>query len=190
MSCTHSFRFPEFATPLVSVLRRRRVTHRLGVVLAALVGGHVLLPSAAWQAVAQTGAETGVWYDDTGKGAVELRPCGGKLCGYIVWLKEPISTKTGKPLVDANNPDSNSRARPICGLQILGNLVRQSDGTFDDGWVYDPKVGKSYDAAIQLESKTQLTLTGYKGMRFLGKSFTWNRAPNDLPRCSVTPAAN
>lgn len=130
--------------------------------------------------------ETGIWYDDTGQGAVEIKPCGGKLCGYIYWLKEPISTKTGKPLADLYNPEPDKRGRPICGLQILGGLARQNDGSLDEGWVYDPKVGKSYDAAIQLESKSQLVLTGYKGVKFLSKSFTWNRAPADLPRCSTS----
>ena len=73
----------------------------------------------------QTGPALGLWYDDTGDGAVEVRPCGDKLCGYIVWLKEPVSTKTGQPKVDAYNPEPSKRARSICGLQVLGNLERQ-----------------------------------------------------------------
>lgn len=158
---------------------------RLGLALAlgVALGTLVMPPEARSQAGA---AETGIWYDDTGQGAVELKPCGQKLCGYIVWLQEPISTTTGKPKVDAYNPEPGKRSRPICGLQILGDLARQPDGGFDEGWVYDPKVGKSYDAAIELEGKNRLTLTGYKGVKFLGKSFTWTRAPADLQRCATT----
>lgn len=133
----------------------------------------------------------GVWYDDTGKGAVEILPCGQgpSLCGRIVWLKEPNSTTTGLPLVDGYNPDVAKRQRPICGLQVLGDLKPQGNGVWDAGWVYDPKVGKSYDAAIEAETRNSLTLTGYKGVKFLGKSFTWTRAPATLPRCaSVTGA--
>lgn len=131
----------------------------------------------------QAGPVFGLWYDDTGDGAVELKPCGSKLCGYIVWLKDPISTRTGKPKVDFYNPDESKRSRPICGLQILGGLERQEDGNWDNGWVYDPKTGKSYDAAITLESRSKLAMTGYKGVKFLSKTFTWNRAPAELPRC-------
>ncbi len=160
------------------------------VAAAAAAFAAALVCAAPGRAAAPAGgAEVGIWYDDTGKGAVEIKPCGAKLCGYIVWLKEPISSKTGKPLVDANNPEALGRSRPICGLQILGNLARQSDGSLDDGWVYDPKVGKSYDAALEVEGKTQLKLTGYKGVRFLGKSFIWNRAPDTLPRCAGDASA-
>ena len=131
----------------------------------------------------QTGPALGLWYDDTGDGAVEVRPCGDKLCGYIVWLKEPVSTKTGKPKVDAYNPEPSKRTRSICGLQVLGNLERQSDGGWDNGWVYDPKEGKSYDAAVALEGRSKLLMTGYKGIKLLSKTLTWTRAPAELPRC-------
>lgn len=138
-------------------------------------------------AAPQTSPALGVWFDDTGKGAVEIATCGAKLCGRIVWLKEPVSEKTGKPLVDAYNPEPAQRTRPICGLQILGDLERQSDGTWDAGWVYDPKVGQSYDAAIEVRG-AQLTLTGYKGIKLLSKSFVWTKAPADLQRCDGTSA--
>jgi hypothetical protein len=58
-----------------------------------------------------------------------------------------------------------------------------SDGSWDQGWVYDPEQGKSFDAAIQLRTRDRLILTGYKGIKFFSKSFVWKRAPDDLPRC-------
>lgn len=61
-------------------------------------------------------------------------------------------------------------------------------GGWDDGWVYDPEVGKTFDAAIKLASRDRLILTGYKGIKLFSKSFTWKRAPNDLPRCNTEPA--
>jgi uncharacterized protein (DUF2147 family) len=30
---------------------------------------------------------TGIWYDHTGRGAVEIVKCGSNLCGKLVWLK-------------------------------------------------------------------------------------------------------
>lgn len=132
--------------------------------------------------------ESGIWYDDTGKGAVELKACGAKLCGYIIWLKNTTNDQ-GQPLVDRHNPDPGKQSRPICGLNILGNLQKMPEGGWDTGWVYDPKTGKSFDAALQLENKDQLTLIGYKGVKFLSKSFTWTRAPGDLPRCDAATEA-
>jgi uncharacterized protein (DUF2147 family) len=126
--------------------------------------------------------EAGIWYDDTGRGAVELVPCGQKLCGRIVWLKEEVNAE-GKPLVDRFNPNPARRTTPICGLQVVGDAQKLSDGTWDQGWIYDPKTGSSYNVAISLQQPDQLKVTGYKGIKLLSKSFVWTRAPADLPRC-------
>ncbi len=128
-------------------------------------------------------AEAGIWYDDTGRGAVELVPCGQKLCGRIVWLKEEVNAE-GKPLVDRYNPNPARRTTPICGLQVVGDAQKLSDGTWDQGWIYDPKTGSSYNVALSLQKPDQLKVTGYKGIKLLSKSFMWTRAPADLPRCA------
>ena len=140
----------------------------------------------AWPSAAPP-IEIGIWINHTGKGAVEIRPCGAsgasanRLCGFIVWLKEP-NKKSGEPLTDGYNPDAAKRRRTICGLPVLGSLQRVSGG-WDNGWVYDPEQGSQFDAAIQLASRDRLALTGYKGVKFFSKSFHWRRAPADLPRC-------
>ena len=138
--------------------------------------------------VAAAPDEVGLWIDDTGKGAVQIDICGTKLCGRIVWLKDLVD-KNGDPLTDKNNPDPGKQSRPICGLQILGGLQQMAEGGFDNGWVYDPKVGKAYSVAIELSSATRLKVTGYAGVKFLGKSFIWTRASGDLPSCEVSQAA-
>jgi uncharacterized protein (DUF2147 family) len=55
-------------------------------------------------------------------------------------------------------------------LPVLGDLEQLSEGGFDNGWVYDPKEGKSYSVALDLVGPDKLKVTGYKGMRFLGKA--------------------
>lgn len=131
--------------------------------------------------------EVGIWYDDTGKGAVKIEICTPTtLCGKIYWLKEPLGTN-GEPKIDRYNPEPSMRARPICGLPVLGDLQQLSEGGFDNGWVYDPKEGKSYSVALDLVAADTLEVTGYKGMRFLGKSFIWTRVLADLPSCAPTP---
>lgn len=156
--------------------------------LAGLLLVTVLAMPAAFPAAAGP-RETGLWIDDTGKGAVQIEVCGGsKLCGRIVWLKEPLNAQ-GEPLTDKYNPQPERRARPICGLPILGELQQLPEGGYDGGWVYDPKVGKAYDVAIELIAPDRLQVTGYKGVRLLGKSFLWTRAEGDLPNCAVTPAS-
>ena len=133
--------------------------------------------------------ESGLWYDDTGRGAVKIAPCGKKLCGHIVWLQNPVGSN-GKPLRDKYNPQPEMRNRLICGIQVLGNLAPQSNGKWGQGWVYDPKVGKSYSVEISLASMDKLAVYGYAGVKLFGKTLYWKRAPGDLPRCSHAARAS
>ncbi|WP_334145336.1 DUF2147 domain-containing protein [Hyphomicrobium sp.] len=133
--------------------------------------------------------ELGIWYDDSGQGAVEIYICqenASRLCGRIVWLKDPLNAE-GVPKHDRYNPDPASQGRPICGLPMLWGLGLMSDGTFDGGKIYDPKTGKTYSVALQLAESDKLKVTGYLGVKMLGKSFLWTRAPAGLPRCEGAP---
>ncbi len=157
---------------------------------AATLAGLLLIgsPSGAAPVPPTLPAETGTWVDDSGAGAVEIYVCADRadrLCGRIVWLKEPLNAQ-GVPKRDRYNPNASLQTRPICGLPVLGNLAKVSGG-FDGGWIYDPKVGKAYDAAIQLATRDRLVVTGYLGVKFLSKTFTWSRAPADLQRCPTAP---
>lgn len=162
--------------------------------LPSFSAGLLGLVTALWGAMLAGSAayaeprEVGVWYDDTGKGAVKIEICTPTtLCGKIYWLKEPLGTD-GEAKIDRYNPEPSMRTRPICGLPVLGDLKQLAEGGFDNGWVYDPKEGKSYSVALDLVAADTLKVTGYKGMRFLGKSFIWTRAPADLPSCSEDAA--
>jgi uncharacterized protein (DUF2147 family) len=124
----------------------------------------------------------GVWIDAKGEGAVEIGPCGEKLCGKIVWVKDP-NDKNGKPLVDLFNPEPAKKKRPICGLPVIGDLKRQADGSWDTGWIYDPNEGKSYDLEVTAKSADRIQIKGYLGMKFLNETFIWTRAPASLQRC-------
>lgn len=169
---------------------RRTRRHALARIAPVSVLGLLLAAGAVGQTPPQPPSVppgvAGIWIDDTGKGAVEIAPCGDKLCGHIVWLKEP-NDRSGKPLTDGYNPEKIKRQRAICGLQVVGDVQRISGNIWDKGWIYDPKEGKSYDVEIKLRSSDRLAVTGYLGMKFLSETFIWTRAPAGLARC-VTPA--
>lgn len=134
-------------------------------------------------AASPAGGYGGVWYDDTGQGAVEIGPCRDRLCGRIVWLRDPLDS-AGRPLTDGLNSDPARRQRPICGLPVIGDLKRQSTGAWDEGWIYDPKQGKQFDVELKLRAADALQVTGYLGFKFLSETFLWRRAPADLKRCA------
>lgn len=152
---------------------------------AAATALALAMSSAVTAGMAQSAPrEAGVWIDDTGKGAVRIEVCGAKLCGRIVWLKDLVNA-SGEVLRDRHNPNPSMRNRTICGLPVLGQLQPVAEGGYDGGWVYDPKVGKAFDVAIQLTGPDQLTVTGYKGIRLFSKSFIWTRARTALPDCAA-----
>jgi uncharacterized protein (DUF2147 family) len=114
---------------------------------------------------------TGLWIDHTGQGAVEIAPCGNRVCGRVVWLKDP-------------NHKSRSGKR-ICGTQVLGDLQRRSRTAWESGWIYNPEDEERFSAALQLANANTLLVTGYLGIKLLGETFTWRRATTDLERCTA-----
>lgn len=171
----------------------RRCSNRDGVLLGsaraavlsamtALPAAVMALPSPASAETARGPSEAGIWLDHTGSGAIEIVPCGTQLCGHIIWIKNPLNA-AGQPLSDKYNPQPVKRARPICGLQVIGNLKRQPGSGWDQGWVYDPKEGKTYDVEVRSSGRDRLTVTGYMGVKLFSQTKTWTRAPASQPRC-------
>jgi uncharacterized protein (DUF2147 family) len=119
------------------------------------------------------GDPQGVWMNDTGRGAIEIKDCGGKLCGHVVWVKDPAADAKG------------------CGRQIVGDLVSSSNGVWggDDAWIYSPEKKKNYNVEITPLSDGTLKVKGYAGISFLSKTMIWTKAPADLQRCSTQEAA-
>ena len=122
--------------------------------VAAIAGGAALADEA-----------TGIWIDHTGRGAVEITSCNGRLCGYVVWLQD---TK-------------NSKA---CGVQILGNVPPKGPGVWDGGWIYDPEEKSKYDVEVRTIGADKLKILGYAGIKLFGETMMWTRAPAGLPRCT------
>lgn len=126
----------------------------------------------------------GVWIDHTGRGAVELTRCGTAVCGQVIWLQTATAVG-GRPLMDGNNPNTALRNRPICGLQIIGDVRPKADGTYVDGWIYNPEDGGRFSLDLKLLRQDRLQIHGFAGVRFLGETHVWTRAPATQPRCKA-----
>lgn len=125
---------------------------------------------------------SGLWLDNEGKAAIEVKGCGPELCGSIAWLKAPLDPK-GKPWTDMLNPDREKRLRPVCGLQIIGGLKASDNGLWRDGWIYDPEEGKSFNVELSLSDANTLKVFGFAGVRLLSETMLWKRLPVDSARC-------
>lgn len=115
----------------------------------------------------------GQWYT-TDKGAiVEIYQCGDKLCGKIIWLKEP-NKEDGTPKTDENNPDPKKHNNPIIGLNMLKGFVSNGNNEWGDGEIYDPKNGKTYSCNMELTGEV-LEVRGYIGISLFGRTEKWTR---------------
>ena len=136
------------------------------VVFARVIGSLAISLASVGTAVAAS-SPIGVWIDHTGRGAVEITDCGGKLCGRLVWFKDANQGKGG------------------CNFQIIGNVRPVAGNKWDGGWIIDPDKdpNKKYDVEITPLSDQKLKVMGYEGMKFLSETMTWTRAPADLKKC-------
>jgi uncharacterized protein (DUF2147 family) len=121
---------------------------------------------AACASPALAAEPTGLWYDHTGRGAVEITKCGDNLCGRLVWLKD-------------------SKNNEVCGKQIIGDVKPVARGRWDNGWIYDPEKDEKYSVELTLVSDQSLKVMGYMGTKWLSETYMWKRAPADLKRCGA-----
>ncbi|RDC65160.1 DUF2147 domain-containing protein [Adhaeribacter pallidiroseus] len=135
----------------------------------------VLFLAVSKLAIAQTADNTpvGTWTNEDKEARFEIYKCGSKLCGKIVWLKEPL--RDGKPKLDRSNPDKNLQNRPILGLIFMQNFESDSDNKWDNGTIYDPKSGKTYSCYMKVLSKDQMEVKGYIGISLIGRTQNWVR---------------
>lgn len=122
----------------------------------------------------------GIWMTEREESKVEIARCGAKICGTVVWLKNPIYRDSregpvGTPLIDRHNLDPALRSRPILGMRILEGFSEVDETTWGNGTCYDPKSGKTYRGKIHLSAPDRLELRGYVGIPLFGRSAVWTR---------------
>jgi len=133
----------------------------------------LMLLSMTTISVASDQSVIGRWKTEEDKSIVEISKCGDdKFCGTILSLKEPNDVN-GKPKTDVNNQDKSKRLRAIVGMDILFRLQQTGPGTWEDGDIYNPEDGTTYNAEMRLKDANTLEVEGC--FLFLCKSQTWKR---------------
>ena len=158
---------------------------RVLIVIAAL-----LVPVTAVSGAENAHDATGYWLTENEKAIVRFEPCEGgtgsslkpQICGQIVWTRNPRGPD-GKLKLDEKNPDESLRGRALCGLPLIGGLKPASDAALEDGWIYNPRSGKTYDAKAELVSADKLKLRGFLGISLLGSNQVWTRVTDDRGGC-------
>jgi uncharacterized protein (DUF2147 family) len=116
----------------------------------------------------------GVWESGSGKARVNIIKSGNYYYGRIVWLREPLNEE-GKPKVDKNNPDETLRKMPLLGMRMLASFEYKGDNLWEDGTIYDPESGSTYNCKISLEDKSTMNIRGFVGISAFGRTDVWKR---------------
>jgi uncharacterized protein (DUF2147 family) len=118
---------------------------------------------------------TGVWEPSNGRARVKIDKIGEKYYGRIVWLSEPNDPETGEPKTDKNNPDPALRDAPLRGYRMLKDFAYKGDDKWDDGTIYDPLNGSTYNCVIEMKDENTLEIRGYIGVEAFGRTDVWKR---------------
>lgn len=114
---------------------------------------------------------TGTWLTQKQDARIRITRCGGALCGTIVWIKDKIDPKTGRPPVDEENPNPRLRRRPILGMRIFA--MRPHDNGAWIGPIYNSDDGQTYAGKLTLHGTGSLEVQGCAGV--MCGSETWHR---------------
>ena len=98
----------------------------------------------------------------SGKSHVRIAPCDddrNELGGKIVWLREPLY-EDGSPKLHRHNDNWSLRRRPLMGIKLLTDLEDEGGGEWDDGEIYNPQDGETYEAELEVVDRNTLKVRG------------------------------
>jgi uncharacterized protein (DUF2147 family) len=122
---------------------------RSKLVFGAMAAAVVLLAVPAYAADAR-----GVWQRAEGTSRVKIAPCGGALCGTVVWLRD-----TGGP--------------GRVGQRVFFDMKPAGADTWE-GAAFNPEDGRTYSGKMEV-SGNALTTTGCALGGMICKSVSWSR---------------
>ncbi|ABD08422.1 conserved hypothetical protein [Rhodopseudomonas palustris HaA2] len=124
---------------------------------SGMVAGLALLAVAAMTATdARADDVAGTWLRDTGLSKVKFAPCGGAVCGTLVWLKPGVETPAK------------------IGQKVFFDMKPSGPNAWA-GSAFNPEDGKTYTGKMNLAGGT-LTTQGCAMGGMICKSSTWTRA--------------
>ncbi len=130
-----------------------------------LIAGPALAACAILAASIGHAAEPlGTWLSQSGETKVRIAPCGGSLCGTIVWVKGGGADKM--------NPDKAKAGRPLVGVQMIYNVTKGGSGY--SGKLYNYKDGNTYTGKLEMVSDTSLKLSGCR-LKVFCRSQIWTK---------------
>jgi uncharacterized protein (DUF2147 family) len=118
----------------------------------------------------------GIWMNGEGTAKIQIyKTSAGKYNGRIVWLKEPKDPDTGNPKVDTKNPDASKRSKAILGIVNMVGFDYKGGNKWENGTIYDPKNGNTYNCSIEMKDDNTLNVRGSIPVVNIGRTDKWTR---------------
>lgn len=116
----------------------------------------------------------GVWESEAKNLQIEMFEKNGEFSGRMIYFK--CSTdEIMRTCKDIENPDEDLTERNLLGLTLVTELAYQGDNVWDNGKIYDPNSGRTFEARIQLTSPRSAIVRGYWKYRWIGRSMVFHR---------------
>ena len=115
----------------------------------------------------------GEWISEEKDTRIEIYKNGNQFNGRLKWSQVYLESDGTTSSKDLNNNDEKLRGRNLINADLLFHFTF-SDGIWDDGKMYDPKSGKTYNCLIRLRDN-KLEVRSYVGIPLLGRSTFWQR---------------
>ncbi|TLV03008.1 DUF2147 domain-containing protein [Dyadobacter luticola] len=119
----------------------------------------------------------GEWMNEEKDSKIEIYKVGSEYFGKLLWTDELFEADGVTSKKDVRNSDEKLRTRNLLQVDILQGFVFDED-TWDDGKMYDPKSGKTYNCIMKLREKL-LEIRSYIGIPLFGRSTYWQRQPKE-----------
>jgi uncharacterized protein (DUF2147 family) len=117
----------------------------------------------------------GEWWTEGNEGRIVMkRQRDGSFIGKTTCCL-PDKPSKDRPVQDINNPNPKLRSRSTMGIIIIWKLKYEGNGEYEDGYVYNPRDGKTYRIDMEVVDRNTVEIRGYLGIPLLGQTQTWKR---------------
>ncbi|GAC1381339.1 MAG: DUF2147 domain-containing protein [Ginsengibacter sp.] len=132
-----------------------------------------LAVSAPLNAQNKGDAILGKWVSEKGNLILEVYKINTEFRARAVWHNEKVQ---GNEWIDKNNPDPLLRNRKLLGADMVTQLhYNPNSNRWEDGIIYDPTSGKSWESIAWIPSFGVLKVKGYWLMKIFSKTMTFKR---------------
>ena len=155
---------------MIAIKNLRYLTAVIALTLATAL---TTLPALA----ADSDGIAGVWWTPghDGKIAIEIDDT-GVIGGRLIAVAPEKANS-----VDANNPDTKLRFRPVLGLPILQGFAMNTEGVMAGGTIYEPDSGRTYYGTLSFDQEGKLAIRESLAFNLLWRTEVMQRVDGPAP---------